>query len=666
MEFKLLDSYLLDFLYPPQISEERNNCCRGFSRHGYNVKDIEIISFDNILIKGHLFTSKKTDINTSICVIYTHSHGSNKHEGLQLFEACRDKNYSLFVYDSRGCGSSTKTNITFGNNEKIDLLYCLYYLTITEEIVSYILWGRSMGSCAIIQMLYDIQNDPDKQSRPVFNIDQTKTTEIVYSDFFHKNYSLFLNKNRNITMLKDKLNIVIAGVVLDSPISSVRVAINNFIKSKIININLVAKYASNYATSFLNKHTNMNIDNRQNINLIKSIRSNIFILFSINDEFVSKEDENMIIKNFMADAEIKGYMEYKHIELSHKAKRHKDLIGNIFEKLKLNFNKLNFIEYFELKNIFDIKNINEKLQINSVSAKNKVLSDICDKNYLNKDILAQSVSDLRSDSKLFEDKKYSNTWIPSISLNNLDNGKSNILENRIEEDCIKSNKTSIKSIHNITPGKKQDFQNSNNIGINDNTFQKNTNKALSNIGFNNSNKKNHNEKRVLDYKGSIQNFKSPMSMKQQTISNKKPQMKNIDYDSFRNTVVINQLYNAKNTCYMNQDKVIDRTRERFTVGQNQNIESYYIQGGYKTKIKETSNNSQVLNGNTIDSNNLKRSFNTANFNKSPFLSLKHEKDNVNTDLLMFQNYSSNNNKYDSSKVQQLHRNIKEKSDLSKY
>ena len=43
--------------------------------------------------------------------------------------------------------------MTFGEKEKVDLLFVLIKLTITFQVSKVILWGRSIGCNAVLQML---------------------------------------------------------------------------------------------------------------------------------------------------------------------------------------------------------------------------------------------------------------------------------------------------------------------------------------------------------------------------------------------------------------------------------------------------------------------------------------------------------------------------------
>ena len=57
---------------------------------------------------------------------------------------------NLVIYDSRGSGKASLSSVSFGFNEKIDLLYLILKLTLKYKKTKYFLWGRSIGCNAIL------------------------------------------------------------------------------------------------------------------------------------------------------------------------------------------------------------------------------------------------------------------------------------------------------------------------------------------------------------------------------------------------------------------------------------------------------------------------------------------------------------------------------------
>lgn len=90
-------------------------------------------------------------------LVYNHSHGSSKFEGSHLLPLCVEHQMSMVLYDSRACGESDGDMISFGKNEKIDLIYLLLKVQIDFGFKQYLLWGRSIGCNAIINFLYEME-----------------------------------------------------------------------------------------------------------------------------------------------------------------------------------------------------------------------------------------------------------------------------------------------------------------------------------------------------------------------------------------------------------------------------------------------------------------------------------------------------------------------------
>jgi len=90
-------------------------------------------------------------------LVYNHSHGSSKFEGAHLLNVCVEHEMSILFYDSRACGESDGDMISFGKNEKIDLIYLLLKVQVDFGYSKFLLWGRSIGCNSIINFLYEME-----------------------------------------------------------------------------------------------------------------------------------------------------------------------------------------------------------------------------------------------------------------------------------------------------------------------------------------------------------------------------------------------------------------------------------------------------------------------------------------------------------------------------
>ena len=95
------------------------------------------------------------------CVIYLHSHGSNRIEGLGLLGPCGDIGASLCVFDFGGSGYSGGKYTTLGVKEAGECKVVLQHLKDVFGFKKFILWGRSMGAVTAIIFASECPQDLD-------------------------------------------------------------------------------------------------------------------------------------------------------------------------------------------------------------------------------------------------------------------------------------------------------------------------------------------------------------------------------------------------------------------------------------------------------------------------------------------------------------------------
>lgn len=137
------------------ISPPRQNSKNNFFDHkkhfeAYEIHEFNIVTFDRQILPVIFFKNKNNNSFVTT-VIYSHSYGSCKYEGMGNLSACKSFNLNYCIYDSRGCGSSSsESKVSFGFNEKIDLLFLLLKLNFDFKCANFILWGRSIGCNAVL------------------------------------------------------------------------------------------------------------------------------------------------------------------------------------------------------------------------------------------------------------------------------------------------------------------------------------------------------------------------------------------------------------------------------------------------------------------------------------------------------------------------------------
>ena len=115
------------------------------------------------------------------CVVYMHGNSSCRLEALECVQYLLPANITLFCFDFPGCGLSDGEYISLGWYERDDVDCVINYLRAHRKVSTVGLWGRSMGS---VTALLHGDRDPS-----------------------------------------------IAGMILDSPFSSLKVLVNELAKS---------------------------------------------------------------------------------------------------------------------------------------------------------------------------------------------------------------------------------------------------------------------------------------------------------------------------------------------------------------------------------------------------------------------------------------------------
>lgn len=335
MELHFIEQIFENITKPPRVKGSNDHYANIARRYEYASKSQRITTFDEMTIDLMILTKKATGLKRRPFLIYNHSHGSDKGEALQLLESCDKLGLNIVIYDSRGCGKSSDTFVTFGHSEKIDLMYVLFYAVGTEQPNEFIMWGRSIGCCAVIQLVSMLTPSVKKsfKTEVISKINHSKSVSDKFknSEILNSNFKAFLEKNKAVKSDLEFANFTIIGIILDSPIRSMVAAITNVIKSKILNVSFVASAISRYLNGYLEKKINIQLTEHSNEADIKDLLINTYLMFSKEDEFVSEEDEQCIRLNYSVNAEKRPVLAIKKLDVKHKGRRSSE---NIFEALK--------------------------------------------------------------------------------------------------------------------------------------------------------------------------------------------------------------------------------------------------------------------------------------------------------------------------------------------
>ena len=353
-----IEESLLNLVKPPR-HKVRNYQGRhaqflgSFSRYTNAIQ-----SFDNCCISFTLLKNIKTSAKAKTCIVYSHSHGSTGEEGLELLEACHDQGASLCCYDSRGCGESGDGYVTFGVNESIDLLYVCFYLVVIYEIDEFILWGRSIGSCAVLQLTESLVSSMPRKSPTgilrsglsrVSGPNSPKAMNLKQpnwaSDFsLESHLSKFLELNNFIN--ENPRHFSIIGLVVDSAPKSIIAAVEHFVKVKFLNLKLFSKVAALYSENWIKKNTGVDITIRQNCQILRAINANTIFLISPKDEMVPFEDSMELVKNFSIMCDQKCFFDVIRMNKGHKERRDTTVYKNAISTLVTKKGTKNQDRYF--------------------------------------------------------------------------------------------------------------------------------------------------------------------------------------------------------------------------------------------------------------------------------------------------------------------------------
>lgn len=113
----------------------------------YNVHN-ERIEYTHYTFQKSFFSYQQFCEDT--CVVYLHSHGSNRAEGLHLLQTCGELSASLCLFDFGGSGYSDGKYTSLGIKEAGECKVIIDELKLRYGYRHFILWGRSMGAVTAI------------------------------------------------------------------------------------------------------------------------------------------------------------------------------------------------------------------------------------------------------------------------------------------------------------------------------------------------------------------------------------------------------------------------------------------------------------------------------------------------------------------------------------
>lgn len=316
-----IEQNLTTLISPPRLRFSNYNPVSRETMNSFSEFKKCLVAFDRLHIGFSLFKNIKNSSKSKVCIIYNHSHGSCREEGLQLLEVCSMYDLSLCTYDSRGCGESDQAFITFGKNESIDLLYLMFYCAIIDGFTDFILWGRSIGSCTIIQLLAKLKAQEIDIQQSSIDFDTMKWRDEVESINIRDELLNFQDQNNLININDFEFRCI--GAVFDSALKSISSSIENFISKKIISFEFITRLASGWTQKWIKDKTQVDIYKSQNIDLAKKLSTTAVFMCSKSDEMVEFTDAMELYNSYGANT---GKLTFKNvIQTNHTHKERRDV-----------------------------------------------------------------------------------------------------------------------------------------------------------------------------------------------------------------------------------------------------------------------------------------------------------------------------------------------------
>ena len=188
------------------------------------------------------------------CVVYLHGNSSSRCEAVAEAKYLLPMNITFFAFDFSGCGRSEGEYISLGWYETEDVQSVIEFLRKTNKVSTIGLWGRSMG--AVTALMYGVR-DPS-----------------------------------------------IAGLVLDSSFSSLKVLIEELVKEKVSLPNFVVNQASKLVKSTIEKKAHFNLDDIEPIKFAETCFIPALFCHANGDSFVKKHHCEDLYKIYPGDKNV--------------------------------------------------------------------------------------------------------------------------------------------------------------------------------------------------------------------------------------------------------------------------------------------------------------------------------------------------------------------------
>ena len=263
------------------------------------------------------------------CVIYLHGNSSSRCEVIPEIKYLLPKNITLFAFDFSGCGRSEGDYISLGWHEQDDVECVVNFLRKSNKVSTIGLWGRSMGA----------------------------VTALMYG-------------SRDLS---------IAGLVLDSPFSSLRILIDELARDRVSLPNFIVKQAIKWIKEIIKEKADFNLDDIEPKDYATKCYMPAYFCHSKGDTFVNIHHCKDLFSLYKGDKSI------VYVKGNHNSERpihFKDSVAVFFYKA-LRCKDLK--KSYEKENIYENEKFDDSLYNNDDNSfKNNIGSNKNNKNKINK------------------------------------------------------------------------------------------------------------------------------------------------------------------------------------------------------------------------------------------------------------------------------------------
>lgn len=261
------------------------------------------------------------------CVIYLHGNSSSRCEVIPEVKYLLLRNITVFAFDFTGCGRSEGEYISLGWHEQEDVECVINYLRKSNKVSTIGLWGRSMGA----------------------------VTALMYGS-------------------KD---LSIAGLVLDSPFSSLKILIDELARERVNLPNFIINQALKLIKEIIKEKANFNMDDIEPINYAGKCFIPAYFCHAKGDTFVNIHhckdlynlyagDKNIVYVKGNHNTERPIHFKDSVVLFFYKALRCNSLKEKRANKSFINVGKCDNILFKSITNIDKNKNLPKKKKNNSV------------------------------------------------------------------------------------------------------------------------------------------------------------------------------------------------------------------------------------------------------------------------------------------------------------